>query len=161
MLLLLHCEQFSTRGYHNTAWYALALLSWNIPCMTTLQWQPSSWICSYLHKGFFKFCFLIVSESSTPGSDLWFPRRCVSISLLLPVYVIVIESCSIKLGRMRGSLVTLQKLVQLFPSDTSFKNDLGVGYLLIGDNSNAKKIYEEVSFCSSQEKILFTFICSF
>ncbi|KAM6318623.1 aspartyl/asparaginyl beta-hydroxylase [Aegotheles albertisi] len=48
------------------------------------------------------------------------------------------------LGRMRGSLITLQKLVQLFPSETSFKNDLGVGYLLIGDNSNAKKIYEEV-----------------
>ncbi|XP_067146594.1 aspartyl/asparaginyl beta-hydroxylase [Apteryx mantelli] len=48
------------------------------------------------------------------------------------------------LGRMRGSLVTLQKLVHLFPSDTSFKNDLGVGYLLTGDNSNAKKVYEEV-----------------
>ncbi|XP_053859073.1 aspartyl/asparaginyl beta-hydroxylase isoform X3 [Vidua macroura] len=48
------------------------------------------------------------------------------------------------LGRMRSSLVTLQKLVQLFPSETSFKNDLGVGYLLIGDNSNAKKVYEEV-----------------
>ncbi|NXD93672.1 ASPH hydroxylase, partial [Chaetorhynchus papuensis] len=48
------------------------------------------------------------------------------------------------LGRMRGSLVTLQKLVQLFPTETSFKNDLGVGYLLIGDNSNAKKVYEEV-----------------
>ncbi|XP_041268744.1 aspartyl/asparaginyl beta-hydroxylase isoform X2 [Onychostruthus taczanowskii] len=48
------------------------------------------------------------------------------------------------LGRMRGSLVTLQKLVQLFPGDTSFKNDLGVGYLLIGDNNNAKKVYEEV-----------------
>uniref|UniRef100_U3JSM1 Aspartate beta-hydroxylase n=1 Tax=Ficedula albicollis TaxID=59894 RepID=U3JSM1_FICAL len=48
------------------------------------------------------------------------------------------------LGRMRGSLITLQKLVQLFPSETSFKNDLGVGYLLIGDNSNAKKVYEEV-----------------
>ncbi|XP_048363249.1 aspartyl/asparaginyl beta-hydroxylase isoform X2 [Sphaerodactylus townsendi] len=48
------------------------------------------------------------------------------------------------LGRMKGSLVTLQKLVSLFPNDTSFKNNLGVGYLLIGDNSNAKKIYEEV-----------------
>uniref|UniRef100_A0A493TUF3 Aspartate beta-hydroxylase n=1 Tax=Anas platyrhynchos platyrhynchos TaxID=8840 RepID=A0A493TUF3_ANAPP len=48
------------------------------------------------------------------------------------------------LGRMRSSLVTLQKLVHLFPRDTSFKNDLGVGYLLIGDNSNAKKVYEEV-----------------
>ncbi|XP_053252027.1 aspartyl/asparaginyl beta-hydroxylase isoform X4 [Podarcis raffonei] len=48
------------------------------------------------------------------------------------------------LGRMRGSLVTLQKLVSLFPNDTSFKNNLGVGYLLIGDNSNAKRVYEEV-----------------
>lgn len=46
---------------------------------------------------------------------------------------------------MRGSLVTLQKLVQLFPDDTSLKNDLGVGYLLIGDNDNAKKVYEKVS----------------
>lgn len=46
---------------------------------------------------------------------------------------------------MRGSLLTLQKLVQLFPDDTSLKNDLGVGYLLIGDNDNAKKVYEEVS----------------
>lgn len=52
----------------------------------------------------------------------------------------------IKLGRMRGSLVTLQKLVDLFPNDTSFKNNLGVGYLLIGDNNNAKKVYEKVSF---------------
>ncbi|XP_063156038.1 aspartyl/asparaginyl beta-hydroxylase [Candoia aspera] len=48
------------------------------------------------------------------------------------------------LGRMRGSVVTLQKLVDMFPNDTSFKNNLGVGYLLIGDNSNAKKVYEEV-----------------
>ncbi|XP_066482314.1 aspartyl/asparaginyl beta-hydroxylase isoform X7 [Tiliqua scincoides] len=48
------------------------------------------------------------------------------------------------LGRMKGSLVTLQKLVNLFPNDTSFKNNLGVGYLLIGDNSNAKRVYEEV-----------------
>ncbi|EMP36087.1 Aspartyl/asparaginyl beta-hydroxylase, partial [Chelonia mydas] len=47
------------------------------------------------------------------------------------------------LGHMRGSLVTLQKLVHLFPNDISLKNDLGVGYLLIGDNSNAKKVYEE------------------
>ncbi|KAI5941285.1 Aspartyl/asparaginyl beta-hydroxylase [Manis javanica] len=48
------------------------------------------------------------------------------------------------LGHMRGSLLTLHKLVQLFPDDTSLKNDLGVGYLLIGDNDNAKKVYEEV-----------------
>ncbi|KAM9050328.1 aspartyl/asparaginyl beta-hydroxylase isoform 3-T3 [Megaptera novaeangliae] len=48
------------------------------------------------------------------------------------------------LGHMRGSLLTLQKLVQLFPDDTSLKNDLGVGYLLIGDNDSAKKVYEEV-----------------
>ncbi|XP_023583491.1 aspartyl/asparaginyl beta-hydroxylase [Trichechus manatus latirostris] len=48
------------------------------------------------------------------------------------------------LGHMRGSLMTLKRLVQLFPNDTSLKNDLGVGYLLIGDNENAKKVYEEV-----------------
>ncbi|XP_067409811.1 aspartyl/asparaginyl beta-hydroxylase isoform X5 [Emydura macquarii macquarii] len=48
------------------------------------------------------------------------------------------------LGHMRSSLVTLQKLVHLFPKDISVKNDLGVGYLLRGDNSNAKKVYEEV-----------------
>ncbi|XP_051826097.1 aspartyl/asparaginyl beta-hydroxylase isoform X5 [Antechinus flavipes] len=48
------------------------------------------------------------------------------------------------LGHMRSSLVTLQKLVHLFPNETSFKNDLGVGYLLIGDNDSAKKVYEEV-----------------
>ncbi|XP_064240302.1 aspartyl/asparaginyl beta-hydroxylase isoform X12 [Aotus nancymaae] len=48
------------------------------------------------------------------------------------------------LGHMRGSLLTLQRLVHLFPNDTSLKNDLGVGYLLIGDNDNAKKVYEEV-----------------
>ncbi|XP_036292896.1 aspartyl/asparaginyl beta-hydroxylase isoform X3 [Pipistrellus kuhlii] len=48
------------------------------------------------------------------------------------------------LGHMRGSLATLQKLVQLFPDDTSLKNDLGVGYLLMGDNENAKKVYEKV-----------------
>ncbi|CAH2285284.1 aspartyl asparaginyl beta-hydroxylase isoform X4 [Pelobates cultripes] len=48
------------------------------------------------------------------------------------------------LGRMRGSLLTLQKLVQLYPDDVSLKNDLGVGYLLIGDNNKAKQVYEEV-----------------
>nr|BAC33783.1 unnamed protein product [Mus musculus] len=48
------------------------------------------------------------------------------------------------LGHMRGSLLTLQRLVQLFPSDTTLKNDLGVGYHLLGDNDSAKKVYEEV-----------------
>ncbi|XP_055969418.1 aspartyl/asparaginyl beta-hydroxylase isoform X2 [Sorex fumeus] len=48
------------------------------------------------------------------------------------------------LGHMRGSLLTLQRLVQLFPDETSLKNDLGVGYLLLGDNDGAKKVYEEV-----------------
>lgn len=48
------------------------------------------------------------------------------------------------LGHMRGSLLTLQRLVQLFPTDTTLKNDLGVGYLLMGDNDSAKKVYEEV-----------------
>lgn len=106
------------------------------------------------------FSFLIVSESEPLASDLCFLRCCVNILQLFFMSALVIKSSSIKSGRMRGSLVTLQKLVQLFPSETSFKNDLGVGYLLIGDNSNAKKVYEEVSFHSSQGK-LFTFLCSF
>ncbi|XP_056128274.1 aspartyl/asparaginyl beta-hydroxylase isoform X6 [Rhinichthys klamathensis goyatoka] len=48
------------------------------------------------------------------------------------------------LGRTRGSLATLEKLVQLFPEDISLKNDLGVAHLLLGDNKSAKRIYEEV-----------------
>ncbi|XP_076829726.1 aspartyl/asparaginyl beta-hydroxylase isoform X5 [Brachyhypopomus gauderio] len=48
------------------------------------------------------------------------------------------------LGRMRGSLATLEKLVQIFPEDISLKNDLGVSHLLIGDNKGAKQVYEEV-----------------
>ncbi|KAL7876196.1 hypothetical protein AOLI_G00111590 [Acnodon oligacanthus] len=48
------------------------------------------------------------------------------------------------LGRTRGSLATLEKLVQIFPEDITLKNDLGVAHLLIGDNNGAKQIYEEV-----------------
>ncbi|CAJ1081521.1 aspartyl/asparaginyl beta-hydroxylase-like isoform X7 [Xyrichtys novacula] len=48
------------------------------------------------------------------------------------------------LGRMRGSLVTLQRLTQIFPDDISLKNDLGVAHLLLGDNKGAKAVYEEV-----------------
>ncbi|XP_060949434.1 aspartyl/asparaginyl beta-hydroxylase-like isoform X2 [Limanda limanda] len=48
------------------------------------------------------------------------------------------------LGRMRGSLATLEKLVQIFPDDVGLKNDLGVAHLLLGDNKGAKKVYEEV-----------------
>ncbi|XP_051528163.1 aspartyl/asparaginyl beta-hydroxylase isoform X39 [Myxocyprinus asiaticus] len=48
------------------------------------------------------------------------------------------------LGRTRGSLATLEKLVQIFPEDNSLKNDLGVAHLLLGDNKSAKRVYEEV-----------------
>ncbi|XP_051577012.1 aspartyl/asparaginyl beta-hydroxylase-like isoform X2 [Myxocyprinus asiaticus] len=48
------------------------------------------------------------------------------------------------LGHTRGSLATLEKLVQIFPEDVSLKNDLGVAHLLMGDNKSAKRIYEEV-----------------
>ncbi|XP_038161650.1 aspartyl/asparaginyl beta-hydroxylase isoform X2 [Cyprinodon tularosa] len=48
------------------------------------------------------------------------------------------------LGRMRGSLATLQKLVDFFPDDFALRNDLGVAHLLLGDNKGAKKVYEEV-----------------
>ncbi|MGH0121616.1 UNVERIFIED_CONTAM: hypothetical protein FKN15_006593 [Acipenser sinensis] len=42
-----------------------------------------------------------------------------------------------------GDLVTFEKLVQLFPDDVSLKNDLSVGYLLLGDNKSDKRVYEE------------------
>ncbi|XP_067107819.1 aspartyl/asparaginyl beta-hydroxylase isoform X12 [Osmerus mordax] len=48
------------------------------------------------------------------------------------------------LGRMRGALATLEKLVQIFPEDLSLKNDLGVSHLLLGDNHSARRVYEEV-----------------
>ncbi|XP_076027550.1 aspartyl/asparaginyl beta-hydroxylase-like isoform X3 [Genypterus blacodes] len=48
------------------------------------------------------------------------------------------------LGRMRASLVTLEKLVHIFPDDIGLKNDLGVAHLLLGDNKGAKRVYEEV-----------------
>ena len=55
---------------------------------------------------------------------------------------------------MRGALATLEKLVQIFPEDLGLKNDLGVSYLLLGDNHSARRVYEEVcvqmSLCSPQ-----------
>ncbi|XP_054620889.1 aspartyl/asparaginyl beta-hydroxylase isoform X1 [Dunckerocampus dactyliophorus] len=48
------------------------------------------------------------------------------------------------LGRMRGAVATLERLVQIFPEDIHLKNDLGVAHLLLGDNKGAKKVYEEV-----------------
>ncbi|XP_051909886.1 aspartyl/asparaginyl beta-hydroxylase isoform X2 [Hippocampus zosterae] len=48
------------------------------------------------------------------------------------------------LGRMRGAVATLERLGQIFPEDISLKNDLGVAYLLLGDNQSAKTVYEEV-----------------
>ncbi|KAK7880615.1 hypothetical protein WMY93_032752 [Mugilogobius chulae] len=48
------------------------------------------------------------------------------------------------LGRTRGSVATLEKLVQMFPEDYSLKNDLGVSHLLLGDNRAAKQVYEQV-----------------
>ncbi|XP_043545242.1 aspartyl/asparaginyl beta-hydroxylase isoform X5 [Chiloscyllium plagiosum] len=48
------------------------------------------------------------------------------------------------LGHIKRSVVTLQKLVDRYPDDVTIKNELGVGYLLLGDNDNAKNVYEEV-----------------
>ncbi|XP_072110619.1 aspartyl/asparaginyl beta-hydroxylase isoform X3 [Mobula birostris] len=48
------------------------------------------------------------------------------------------------LGHIKRSVMTLKKLVSLYPDDISIRNELGVSYLLLGDNSNAKKVYEEV-----------------
>lgn len=49
-------------------------------------------------------------------------------------------------GRTKGSLATLERLVQIFPDDSILKNDLGVAHLLTGDNVGAKRVYEEVMF---------------
>ncbi|XP_072897834.1 aspartyl/asparaginyl beta-hydroxylase isoform X3 [Hemitrygon akajei] len=48
------------------------------------------------------------------------------------------------LGHIKRSVMTHKKLVSLYPDDISIRNELGVSYLLLGDNSNAKKVYEEV-----------------
>ncbi|XP_054478490.1 aspartyl/asparaginyl beta-hydroxylase isoform X2 [Anoplopoma fimbria] len=48
------------------------------------------------------------------------------------------------LGRMRGSLATLDKMVQIFPEDIGLKNELGVAHLLLGDNKGARRVFEEV-----------------
>ncbi|KAM8822062.1 LOW QUALITY PROTEIN: aspartyl/asparaginyl beta-hydroxylase-like [Synchiropus picturatus] len=48
------------------------------------------------------------------------------------------------LGRTRGSLATLERLVQIFPGDVGLMNDLGVAHLLLGDNKGAKRVYQEV-----------------
>ncbi|XP_062850101.1 aspartyl/asparaginyl beta-hydroxylase isoform X5 [Trichomycterus rosablanca] len=48
------------------------------------------------------------------------------------------------LGRTKGFLATMEKLVQIFPEDITLKNDLGVAHLLIGNNKGAKRVYEEV-----------------
>ncbi|XP_046707142.1 aspartyl/asparaginyl beta-hydroxylase [Silurus meridionalis] len=55
------------------------------------------------------------------------------------------------LGRTKGSLATLERLVRIFPEDISLKNDLGVAHLLIGDNKGAKQIYEEVLDMASDD----------
>ncbi|XP_063768427.1 aspartyl/asparaginyl beta-hydroxylase isoform X15 [Eleginops maclovinus] len=48
------------------------------------------------------------------------------------------------LGRIHGSLATLEKLVEIFPEDIELKNELGVAHLLLGDNKGARKVFEEV-----------------
>lgn len=47
-------------------------------------------------------------------------------------------------GRMRGALLTLERLTHIFPDDIRLKNDLGVAHLLLGDNKGAKRVFEEV-----------------
>lgn len=63
-------------------------------------------------------------------------------------------------GRMRGSLATLERLVQIFPEDISLKNDLGVAHLLLGDNKGAKKVYEEVCVCWLLNVKCSSYVCS-
>lgn len=51
-------------------------------------------------------------------------------------------------GRIRGSLATLEKLVEIFPEDIDLKNELGVAHLLLGDNKGARKVFDEVCLCA-------------
>lgn len=69
--------------------------------------------------------------------SLTHPHRRISRSIL---------NDNVLTGRMRGSLATLERLVQIFPEDIALKNELGVAHLLIGDNKGAKRVYEEVMF---------------
>ncbi|KAM8823293.1 aspartyl/asparaginyl beta-hydroxylase-like isoform 6-T6 [Spinachia spinachia] len=48
------------------------------------------------------------------------------------------------LGRIRGSLATLEKMVQIFPDDISLRNEMGVAHLLLGDNKGASRVFGEV-----------------
>ncbi|XP_077952520.1 aspartyl/asparaginyl beta-hydroxylase isoform X19 [Gasterosteus aculeatus] len=48
------------------------------------------------------------------------------------------------LGRVRGSLATLEKMVQIFPEDIGLKNEMGVAHLLLGDNKGAGRVFGEV-----------------
>lgn len=47
-------------------------------------------------------------------------------------------------GRVRGSLATLEKMVQIFPEDIGLKNEMGVAHLLLGDNKGAGRVFGEV-----------------
>lgn len=67
--------------------------------------------------------------------SLTHPHMCISRSSLNNYFLT---------GRTKGSLATLERLVQIFPEDIPLKNDLGVAHLLIGDNKGAKRVYEEV-----------------
>uniref|UniRef100_A0A8C6SHV2 Un-named hu7910 n=1 Tax=Neogobius melanostomus TaxID=47308 RepID=A0A8C6SHV2_9GOBI len=62
------------------------------------------------------------------------------------------------LGRTRGAVMTLEKLVQTFPEDISLKNDLGVAHLLLGDNRGAKAVYEQVCVPGSVCQVHYGFI---
>ncbi|XP_031573182.1 aspartyl/asparaginyl beta-hydroxylase-like [Actinia tenebrosa] len=47
-------------------------------------------------------------------------------------------------GRLRQAAQTYKKLSELFPDDMGIMNDLGVQYLMYGNNNDAKKIFRKV-----------------
>uniref|UniRef100_A0A8C4PWA3 Un-named hu7910 n=1 Tax=Eptatretus burgeri TaxID=7764 RepID=A0A8C4PWA3_EPTBU len=48
------------------------------------------------------------------------------------------------MGRMRLAMKSLKILTSMFPDDLGLLNDLGVAYLLLGDNKAAKTVYEQI-----------------
>ncbi|XP_032229282.1 aspartyl/asparaginyl beta-hydroxylase isoform X3 [Nematostella vectensis] len=48
------------------------------------------------------------------------------------------------LGRMRQAAAALEKVASLFPSDVKVLKDLGVQYLMYGNNQDAEKVFKKV-----------------
>ena len=48
-------------------------------------------------------------------------------------------------GYLKGAMLTRAKLVKEFPTDVEALNQLGVSYLMVGNNQKARQVYEQVT----------------